>query len=151
MVEFGLVLPVLFMLTVGLVDTGRAFYQYNSAANAAREAARFASVMGGSQHHDTFDWTTSFNGNMPNTYAPSTGHPVSQFAGTSTVVGTVAKVASGFDLSTMIVTVSAPDPGGALPGNTVGIAIVYPFQPASSLLIGGRTITVTASSRMIIE
>ena len=48
MVEFGLVLPIFLAVLIGMVDIGRAVWANNSVANAAREAARFASVHGGS-------------------------------------------------------------------------------------------------------
>jgi Flp pilus assembly protein TadG len=43
-VELALALPVFLALTVGLVDLGRAVYVRNALGNAARDAARFASV-----------------------------------------------------------------------------------------------------------
>jgi hypothetical protein len=46
-VEFALILTILLILTGGLLDVGRAFYQYNSVANAARFGARYGSVVGG--------------------------------------------------------------------------------------------------------
>ena len=46
--EFGLVLPVFLAILIGMVDLGRAVWANNAVANAAREAARFASVHGGS-------------------------------------------------------------------------------------------------------
>jgi hypothetical protein len=46
--EFGLVLPIFLALLIGMVDVGRAVWANNVVANAAREAARFASVHGGS-------------------------------------------------------------------------------------------------------
>lgn len=48
LVEFGLVLPIFLAILIGMVDIGRAVWANNSVANAAREAARFASVHGGS-------------------------------------------------------------------------------------------------------
>ena len=48
MVEFGLVLPIFLAILIGMVDIGRAVWANNAVANAAREAARFASVHGGS-------------------------------------------------------------------------------------------------------
>jgi Flp pilus assembly protein TadG len=47
MVEFAIIGTVLMMLSVGLVDVGRAFFQYNAAAAAARYGARWGSVVGG--------------------------------------------------------------------------------------------------------
>jgi Flp pilus assembly protein TadG len=42
--EMALVMPVLVFLIVGLVDFGRAVYMRNELANAARDAARYASI-----------------------------------------------------------------------------------------------------------
>lgn len=46
--EFALVLPVFMAILLGMFDVGRAVWANNAVANAAREAARFASVHGGS-------------------------------------------------------------------------------------------------------
>ena len=46
--EFALVLPVFLLMLLGMVDIGRAVWANNAVANAAREAARYASVHGGS-------------------------------------------------------------------------------------------------------
>jgi TadE-like protein len=48
LVEFALVLPVFMVILISMVDLGRAIWANNSVANAAREAARFAAVHGGS-------------------------------------------------------------------------------------------------------
>lgn len=47
LIEFAIIFSVFTMLTVGLVDVGRAFYQYNALSSAARFGARWASVVGG--------------------------------------------------------------------------------------------------------
>jgi hypothetical protein len=60
-VEFALIALVLLMLTMGLVDAGRAFYQYNTLADAARFGARWGSVVGGAcilAMANTTDWCT---------------------------------------------------------------------------------------------
>jgi len=49
LVEFALVLPVFLAILIGMVDLGRAVWANNSVANAAREAARYASVHGGTK------------------------------------------------------------------------------------------------------
>ena len=46
-VEFAIIGMVLMMLTVSLVDVGRAFFQYNAVAAGARYAARWGAVQGG--------------------------------------------------------------------------------------------------------
>jgi len=47
-VEFSLAITVFLALIMGIVDLGRAVYQYNGAAEAARELARVTSVHPGS-------------------------------------------------------------------------------------------------------
>ncbi|HEV2124896.1 MAG TPA: TadE family protein, partial [Chloroflexota bacterium] len=47
LVEFALVLPVLMLITLGIVDFGRYAYQYVALINAIREAAHYCAV------HDT--------------------------------------------------------------------------------------------------
>jgi Flp pilus assembly protein TadG len=44
LVEFALVIPIFILLLVGLFDIGRAVWNYNTVANAAREAVRVAVV-----------------------------------------------------------------------------------------------------------
>jgi Flp pilus assembly protein TadG len=60
-IEFGIVSLALFMVTVGLIDAGRAFFQYNAVADAARFGARWASVVGGTctlAGSNSADWCT---------------------------------------------------------------------------------------------
>ncbi len=44
LVEFALVLPVLLLIVFGILDFGRAIYEYNTVADAARQANRTAIV-----------------------------------------------------------------------------------------------------------
>ncbi len=44
LVEFALVMPVLILLLVGILDTGRAVNAYVTISNASREGARYASL-----------------------------------------------------------------------------------------------------------
>src|SRR5947209_12279051 len=46
-VEMGFVLTALIMMTIGLLDVGRAFYQYNALAQGVQYATRWGSVEGG--------------------------------------------------------------------------------------------------------
>ncbi len=45
-VEFALVLPVLLLLLLGLIETGRLIFNYSAVTNAAREATRYGSATG---------------------------------------------------------------------------------------------------------
>jgi Flp pilus assembly protein TadG len=51
MVEFALVLPILVLLLVGFFDLGRVVLGNDALAHAAREAARYAVVHGGSPYN----------------------------------------------------------------------------------------------------
>ena len=46
MTEFALILPLLLLLLLGVVEAGRVIWAYITIQNAAREAARYASVAG---------------------------------------------------------------------------------------------------------
>lgn len=61
LVEFAILFLVFMMLTTGLVDAGRAFYQYNALSSAARFGARWASIVGGACNipgTNVNDWCT---------------------------------------------------------------------------------------------
>lgn len=47
LIEFAIVAILLFTITIGLLDVGLAFYQYNALSDAARVGARWAAVVGG--------------------------------------------------------------------------------------------------------
>lgn len=44
LVEFGLILPIFFLIIIGIFDVGRAIYAYNTVSNATRQALREAIV-----------------------------------------------------------------------------------------------------------
>jgi hypothetical protein len=115
--EFAFYGSILMVMTVGLIDAGRAFFQYNAIAASARYGARWASVVGGQCIWDqsVSDWcnqlaqvATTFwlqpgnvplqpNGSpCPATYDPanfgSSYYSVSDYSGPSntTIVGAIA-------------------------------------------------------------
>src|SRR5947209_7043762 len=63
-VEFAIIGTVLMMLTIGLVDVGRGFYQYNAVSSASHFGSRWAAVVGGTciiPGSSTADWCTQQN------------------------------------------------------------------------------------------
>ncbi len=44
LVEFAMVLPLLLLIALGVVEFGRAYYQYNTLTKAVREGARYMSI-----------------------------------------------------------------------------------------------------------
>lgn len=82
-IEFAVIGLILLALTVGLVDVGRAFYQYNELASAAVDAARWASVQGGTcankqvaPAESTADWCNSLTTNGTAFWALKGNYPV---------------------------------------------------------------------------
>src|SRR5215208_6268423 len=53
LVEFALIFPIFILLLVSIFDLGHVVWANNSLATAAREAARFAVVRGGSDRANT--------------------------------------------------------------------------------------------------
>lgn len=49
LLEFALVIPIFMVILIGMIDLGRVVWANNTVSNAAREAARFAIVHGGSR------------------------------------------------------------------------------------------------------
>lgn len=49
LLEFALVIPIFLTVLIGMIDIGRIVWANNTLSNAAREAARFAVVHGGSR------------------------------------------------------------------------------------------------------
>lgn len=67
LVEFALILPIFVLLLVGMFDLGHVVWANDALATAAREAARFAVVHGGS------DRSTCPQGPLPATYGGTVG------------------------------------------------------------------------------
>ncbi len=139
LVEFALVLPVLLTFVFGLTDLGRAVYDYNTLANAAREGARYGIVLVDS---DGFYTPYDTPGNTPGPYTAS------DYAGTTTIVGRASAIASTLDLSQMTVTISAPQ---LIYLDRVTVSVSYPFRPMMTAFVGNFNITLRASSTMLLN
>jgi Flp pilus assembly protein TadG len=125
LVEFAIVLPVLLLITMGIVDFGFMFQRYVVLTNAAMEGARIAVLPG---------YTT-----------PDVQARVQQYASNGGIPGTVPAVVTNVNL---------PAPGGATwPGKQVTVTHDYGFNylgPIAAIFGGGsgRTVTLTARSTM---
>lgn len=84
MIEFAISGTILFMLTVGLVDVGRAFYMYNELASAARFGARWGAVQGGTcgdvrtPRETNSDWCNSLGSLTSTAFWAQTGNTPAQ-------------------------------------------------------------------------
>jgi len=128
LIEFGLVVIVLFMLIFGIIDFARALFAYHFVANAAREGTRYESVRG-----------TACS--SPMTYCNDDGSAVQTY---------LQNEATGIGLNLSQLTVNTTWPTGSYspaacatiqnsPGCTVQVAVsynfrfVFPLLPASPL------------------
>jgi hypothetical protein len=112
--EFAIVLPIFLLLILGVVDFGRAIYQYNGVSQAAREIARVTSVHRGSACPTACT-------------SPET----------SAVVATQKSLIPnlGDPSYTCIDALGAVKPSaGCKPGDSVRIAIAAPYSPLTPLL-----------------
>jgi Flp pilus assembly protein TadG len=95
MVEFAVIALILLALTVGFVDVGRAFYQYNAIASAATMAARWASVQGGNcnntqtPYESTADWCNDLTTSGTKFWAIKGNYPLQGNSNCPTSFGTV--------------------------------------------------------------
>lgn len=104
LVEFSLTVIVFFIIVLGLIDVGRAVWNYNTLAQATREGTRYA-IVHGSLSSD-----------------PATS------ADQQDVVDQVEQFAGGLDLSLLNVTASWPD-GSNEPGDRVIVETTYTYNP----------------------
>lgn len=133
MVEYALVLPVFFMLTIGVVDFSRGILAYNTASYLARDGARY----GVSPSHGTNAIESYVSGrcaamlsNACNT--PPLPSPLpANAAGISVTRGTCGSTSS-----------------------PVVVTVMYAFQPTTLMIAnlwGGGTLALQASSQMYVE
>lgn len=93
-VEFGLIVPILFLLVFGIVDFGRAYFTMNNLAAAVREGARYGAVLEkpwdgawpDSIKKHVVDFSYTFGGAKLTT--PNVTTSADQTAGTITVTAT---------------------------------------------------------------
>ena len=128
MVEFAFFFIIFLLLSVGLMELGRAAWTFTTLAHAARAGGRYAVVHGGT-------------------------NPI--LAGDETIEEFVKKNAVGLKQSDITVTVTydTGTPGDAATnsrGNVVEIQVAFPFQMASGLLGTSSTISMGSKSRMTV-
>jgi len=126
LVEFAVVLTVLFMFLFGIMDCARALYAYHFVSDAAREGARYAIVRGSSCN----SWGTA---------CPAAASDIQTY---------LRNVPLGIKSSAVTVTTTW-NPNND-PGSTVQVKVQYsfnfilPFLPKSALVM-------SSSSKMVIS
>lgn len=122
LVEFAMVMPVLFLVIFGTMEVGWLVFANHQVANGTREATRLASV----------------RGNL------SSGGPI----GAGELKDRILETTSGLDAGAL--TVSAPTSTWD-PGDTVTIAVQYRYTPLISSILGRGSITLSQESTVIVH
>ncbi len=130
LVEFSLVSVVFFLLVFGMVDVGRAVWNYNTLAQATREGARYAIVHGS----DSADPS-----------GPGGDHYTAPDAD-AMITQQVEKFGGGLNPSQLTVQSEWPD-GSNISGSHITVTSEYEFQPIFDFL-GVVSFTMTSSSTM---
>lgn len=116
LVEFAIAITVFLVVIMGIVDFGRAIYQYNGVSQAAREIARTTSA------HPGTDFTTT-SGQSPETLAVI-----------QTQKGLVPDL--GSPVFSCVDIAGNPVSTGCVPGDFVRVAIMAPYTPVVPRLLG---------------
>ncbi len=123
-VEFGILAPVFFLVTVGIVDFGRMVWLSNTVEHAATEGARYAAVHGS------------------NKATPAT---------TQTITDFVQNQAELIPPSDMPIVVSWTPPGNNNPGSTVTVQVTYNFEYLLVGFLGFDPVDLEGTSTMVIN
>src|SRR2546428_8508749 len=119
-VEFTLVALMFFMLAFGLVEFGRAIFDYSIVSSLAREGVRYAAVRGSASGH------------------AATAGNISAY---------VQSKASGMNVT---VTVTWTPANNNNPGSTVNVQVQYTFRSVAPVLLSLGTIPLASTSSMVI-
>ena len=104
LVEFALSSVLFFSLIFGIIQFGRAVWQYNTVSNLAQEGARWASVRGASSS------------------TPATAAQLQAY---------VQSKSPGFTVTT---TATPSNPSAVAPGSVISVRVVSSFAPGMALL-----------------
>ena len=129
LIEFALILPILLLIITGLFDLGRATWQENTLAYAAREGTRYAIVHGSASADGTVVYP---------------GH-------TQPIVDVVRNAAVG--VPSVSVTAAWPDSGCYDRNCRVQVDATAPFVPIPSQFMLGSVfqITLRGGSMLVIQ
>ena len=156
LVEFALVLTVLFMLIFGIIDFSRAVYTYNFLSSAASAGARYAMVRGAT----CTTWTSA---------CPAAASDVTTYvrgivpAGISVASASTCPASPSSTAGALSVCASWPGTGGNgaacvetsgksnTPGCVVQVQVQYAFKFGLPFLPRSSTYTMTATSQTVIS
>lgn len=153
LVEFAIVVPIFLTMLFGMIDLGRVVWANDSLANAAREAARFAIVHGGSET------TACPVGPAPSTLKLPTASPSCPYPSPSKQaimdIARASAVASGADV-TVTVCYGAGCSGNTdtatnVRGTPITVTVSSTVGLITGALVGRSSYTPTGLSTMIVN
>lgn len=127
MIEFGVALPVLLLLLLGMLDLGRGFYVREQVSDAARAALRLAI---GAGQHATGDAVCAAGGSVTAT-VPGTGTAIAAIATAAAVSDSPSGLASATNLAGATLTVAWHCLGGLAVTNETNRGVTDPADPRS--------------------
>jgi hypothetical protein len=152
LVEFAIIIPVFLFLLMGIVDFGRVIWANTSLAAAAREAARYAIVHGGSSSADCPVGPPGPD--SPSTTA-STSCPYPSPSVQSIVDAATNAAMAGGSAVTVSVCYSNPGMAGCTGtnarGQTITVTITSTVNLITPALLGVSSFGVSGSSTMVIN
>jgi hypothetical protein len=159
LLEFALVLPVFLAALVGLVDVGRAVWANDAVANAAREAARYATVHGGSKENPCPVGPPSTKIETIPPASPSCPYPSPSKEGVREVARSFS-IAGGTGLTVEVcygsgcsgdVDIQTPLPATNARGTAVTVRVSSQVPMIIPTLVGLGPINVSATSTMLVN
>jgi hypothetical protein len=148
LVEFALILPIIVMLTAGLIDGARAILAYNTVSNAAREGARFGIVLSDPAWGD-MDFSKP--GNHPGTYDAAAIAACLADGDPDTIVDQVMSRSVALDPTRTTIEIEAGVIRGVAWPSAVRVTVIYEFTPIVFYALGQSGFDVVGSSEMIVE
>jgi Flp pilus assembly protein TadG len=142
LVEFAVILPLLFFMMVIIIDFGRALYVQTALQNGSREGARFGTV------HPT--WVTSADHPNPDNISYRTS---TEPGTTVNAVDITVTCTSPGEVTTNAATNRAGYLKCAVSGGRVQVVVTSQFTPLTPIIstIVGSNLTLTGSTRMAVE
>jgi hypothetical protein len=160
LMEFAIVLPVFLAILLGMIDIGRGVWANNTVANAAREAARYASVHGGTKSNTCPVGPPGEKTEIPVAdstcpYPSPSREGVRDVARAFTVAGGTGltiEVCYGIDCSGDVDTVNADgDPATNERGTPLTVTVSSQVPMIMGTFLGLGTINVSAKSTMLVN
>lgn len=135
--EAAIVLPIFFLIVLGMIDLGIAVSRHNTLSNAARHGSRRAAVHG----------SKCLSGFRGGPWGPTTVGPLAASATTHPVLDEVRPMLTGVPTDDARITVEWPDASNEIE-KRVRVTITCPYSPFVLSVFGISPFTLKASSTM---